>query len=388
MFLFGILAAVLLVGLALERYLHARARRRIPIRVHVNGIRGKSSVTRLIAAGLREGGIKTWAKVTGTLPNVVDEHGREIPIVRHSSPSIGEQRAIVMAAAARGVEAVVVECMAVQPMYQKVTEESIMQASIGVITNVRPDHLESMGTTLESIAHSLANTIPRKGVLFTTEGPMFEVLRARAAAAGTRVIQVDAGSVEDGVMDQFSYLEHKENVALALAVCEHLGVEREVAIRGMVKCRPDPGALRLADLQQGGKTFHFINALAANDPQSTFQIYQQLVEGISWQCPCLVVVNTRKDRPLRSRQMGYLMPKLAAERYYIVGDGARVAEEAAREAGVEAHRLKVIRGQALEPLMEELMASTSTEAVIFAMGNTAGLGLELGRYFGQEAAPR
>ena len=46
------------VGL-LESYFHEKSLSNLPIRIHVNGARGKSSVTRLIAAGLREGGIVT-----------------------------------------------------------------------------------------------------------------------------------------------------------------------------------------------------------------------------------------------------------------------------------------------------------------------------------------
>ncbi len=96
MYLFGILATVLLVGLAVERYLHARARRRIPIRVHVNGIRGKSSVTRLIAAGLilaavalvalwRPAGrpLEDWAFVLlryWSIPRVAVWRPREVPV--------------------------------------------------------------------------------------------------------------------------------------------------------------------------------------------------------------------------------------------------------------------------------------------------------------------
>ena len=52
-----ILAAVLF-GMAEYAY-HLKNLRSIPIRIHVNGTRGKSSVTRLIAAGLREGGAQT-----------------------------------------------------------------------------------------------------------------------------------------------------------------------------------------------------------------------------------------------------------------------------------------------------------------------------------------
>ena len=37
---------------AIESWIHRRNLARIPIRIHVNGARGKSSVTRHIAAGL------------------------------------------------------------------------------------------------------------------------------------------------------------------------------------------------------------------------------------------------------------------------------------------------------------------------------------------------
>ena len=58
-----------LVGLGgLEVAPHRRHLKAIPVRIHVNGTRGKSSVTRLIAAGLRQAGMIACAKTTGTLP--------------------------------------------------------------------------------------------------------------------------------------------------------------------------------------------------------------------------------------------------------------------------------------------------------------------------------
>ena len=72
--------ALLLVGAgAAEVVTHRRNLRKIPIRVHVNGTRGKSSVTRLIAAALREGGTVTCAKTTGTLARFIQPDGRELP---------------------------------------------------------------------------------------------------------------------------------------------------------------------------------------------------------------------------------------------------------------------------------------------------------------------
>ncbi len=69
----------------LESWAHRRALNRIPIRIHVNGTRGKSSVTRLIAAGLRAGGIRTCAKTTGTLPRMIMPDGTEYPVFRPAS---------------------------------------------------------------------------------------------------------------------------------------------------------------------------------------------------------------------------------------------------------------------------------------------------------------
>jgi len=65
-----------------EGLTHRRRLRRIPIRIHVNGTRGKSSVSRLIAAGLRAGGIRTCCKTTGTLPRMILPDGSEYPVFR------------------------------------------------------------------------------------------------------------------------------------------------------------------------------------------------------------------------------------------------------------------------------------------------------------------
>ena len=54
----------------------------VPLRVHVNGTRGKSSVTKAIAALFRELGKKAVGKTTGTLPVVIEPDGTERRIGR------------------------------------------------------------------------------------------------------------------------------------------------------------------------------------------------------------------------------------------------------------------------------------------------------------------
>ena len=164
---------LLLIGLGLvESYYHRLAIAQLPIRIHVNGSRGKSSVTRLIAAGLRAGGLKTLAKTTGTAPRIIDENGKDRIIHRLRSASIGEQVRLLRNFAKKEPDVVVMECMAVNPQYQWVSEHKMIQSTISVITNVRPDHLDEMGLALQDNAMSLSNTIPYDSTMVTVEGDM------------------------------------------------------------------------------------------------------------------------------------------------------------------------------------------------------------------------
>jgi len=69
-------AALLLLLLA-RALLLRRALSRVPIRIHVGGTRGKTTVCRLIAAGLRSEGVRTLAKTTGTDPLLILPDGTE-----------------------------------------------------------------------------------------------------------------------------------------------------------------------------------------------------------------------------------------------------------------------------------------------------------------------
>ena len=62
-------------------------------------------------------------------------------------------------------------------------------------------------------------------------------------------------------MEGFRYIEHKDNVALALSFCEKLGVDREKALLGMKKANPDPGALRIYDLEFFDKKIKLVNKI-------------------------------------------------------------------------------------------------------------------------------
>ena len=130
------------LGLWIEGRDAAKSRATLRHVVHVNGTRGKSTVCRLIEAGLRAGGLRVFCKTTGTDPMTIDVSGNEEPLHRRGKANIKEQVGILRRAAAQNAEVLVIECMALQPEYQRCAQHRILQADVGVITNVRHDHAD------------------------------------------------------------------------------------------------------------------------------------------------------------------------------------------------------------------------------------------------------
>ena len=292
-----IIIILLILGI-IESRLHINAINKIPIRIHVNGTRGKSSVVRLIAAGLREGGLKTFAKTTGTIPRIINEKGKDLELHRLRSATIGEQIKLIRFFGKKSPDALVMECMAVNPQYQWISEHKIVKSTLGVITNVRRDHVDEMGSTIEDIAYSLSNTIPFNSKVLTSEKLSLKYLKNIANQRNSKIINSTDYNVDSDYMDKMPYLEHKENVNLALAVCEQVGIKRKKALDGMLKTKPDPGALLIWNLENNKK---FISAFAANDPDSTFKVWE-LIKLKEKNKTCFFL-NSRDDRRYRTNQL-------------------------------------------------------------------------------------
>ncbi len=375
--------AVSIYGL-IEYYLHQKRIYSIPIRIHVNGTRGKSSVTRLIGAALREGGIQTITKVTGTYPRLILENGCEVGIYRKAGANIIEQLSIIKFASKRKAQAIVMECMAVQPQYQWITETKMLHSTISVITNVRLDHIDVMGYTLPEIAEALGNTIPRKQHLFTAEKLLFNNLKEVSEKRNTFIHLADDHSVTEEEMKGITYIEHKENVALALAISEHLGIDRKVALTGMYKAIPDAGALKLSRVNVFQKKINFFNAFAANDPQSTLMIWEKIKQEIGLRGVKIIVLNTRQDRLDRAKQLTGLIGSELNDEFdclILIGQSAEVVEELAVASGVKRNKIVNLGWTEPEAVFEAVLAYTSDQSTVVAIGNMGGMGGKVADFF-------
>ena len=325
-FALGILILLLIFVGLWEYQIHQSVLSKLPNRIHVNGSRGKSSVVRLIAAGLRAGGFKTLAKVTGTSPRVIDIDGYDRIIHRLRSPSIGEQLRLLRNFSKQSPDYIVVECMAVMPEYQWVSEHKMLKSDIGVITNIRLDHVDEMGYTMEEITKSLSNTVPENGLMITTKSPTSYIIKEKSEDNNSEYFEVSCDQIQQDLMEGFPYLEHNENVALALEVCKKAGIDEKIALEGMVNATPDPGALQMMTIPGKSVNNKFVNAFAANDPQSTFQIFK-LLESRSDQNHIAIFLNARSDRRYRTTQMYELVLNRIKPHLFIVrGDDLPKAE--------------------------------------------------------------
>jgi poly-gamma-glutamate synthase PgsB/CapB len=376
-------AFLLLLGLALlEARLHERRLRRIPIRIHVNGTRGKSTTTRLIAAGLRAGGHRVIAKTTGTLPRIILEDGSEVPVRRRGRATIREQMSTIALAARRKADVVVLECMAIHPELQWVSERRVVRATIGVMTNVRLDHMEVMGRTREAIARALSLTVPRRGILVAGSRDHLELF-AEACARHGSVLRLLPDPPELGAVAEEVAMEFPENTATALAVCDAVGVDRERALHGMRGAVADVGALRVHGTRLGGKHLTFINAFSLNDVDSLRLVWGRLERAGCLPRPRMVILNCRADRPLRSEAFGEVVgASLGADRLVLVGEATRHAARAAARAGLDPGRILRCQGQLPEETYRQVVAQAPDGAAVIGIGNYYGAGEALAALFG------
>jgi len=368
-----VLIIALVIGI-IEWNDHKKHVKALPIRVNVNGIRGKSTVTRLITGIIKEAGYKTIGKTTGTSARLIYwDTAEEEPIKRRpEGPNIHEQKMVVKKASKLGAEALVSECMAVNPDYQIIFQDKLLQANIGVIVNVLEDHMDVMGPTLDNVAEAFTATIPYDGHLIVSESPYVDYFTKEAAKRNTKVIVADNNKISNTFLSKFDYMIFPENASLAMAVAEALDIDEETAYRGMLKAQPDPGAMRIQEIQENGNTAYFVNGFAANDPVSTINIWKRMEQQGYPTERSIIIMNCRDDRVDRTIQFAVdVLPHLPIDTLVLIGTTADPIIRAVREGKLAVNNLLDLQGYTTEEIYAEL-ANVMDDNVIYGIGNIHG----------------
>ena len=302
----------LVLGGAIERFALHRSLRAIPIRVVVNGTRGKSTVVRLVTSALRQAGIPALGRSTGSEAQLLLPDGSIEKIERRSLVNlVKEQRHIAHRATELGVQALVCECSAIMPEVQRVFQRQLVEPTLTLITNSYVDHVDQMGTSRESTASALSRGVRH----FLTTDPVLGALPNAVLAP------------EVSVPSQIPSWVHPDCFRLALFACTQLGIGKEVAIQGMAKVQGDIGMDEV--LTACGK--RFFNAFARNDTTTT----RQLLASLDLQETSLVFAN-RKDREFRLERFAACFQSLGIEQVFIIGDHPALCKRIFHAHGMEA----------------------------------------------------
>lgn len=379
MVLIPLVASLILVIAIIERLTHQKNIERIPIRVNINGVRGKSTVTRLVTGIVKEAGYKTIGKTTGTSARMIYWYtSNEKPIIRDpEGPNIKEQKRVVREAAEQGADALISECMAVNPDYQKTFQEILLQANVGVIVNVLEDHMDMLGPSLNHVAESFTTTIPYGGHLIINSSPYENFFRKEAKKRKTTVILAETTSVSEEYLREFPYIVFPENVALSMAVAKALGIDEETARRGMLHSQPDPGVLRVEQITNGTITSAFVNAFAANDASSTLAIWKRLEQlGHMTERP-IVIMNCREDRMDRTEQFAKeVLPNIISETLILIGKGTEPITDAVLKKKIPTTNIVNLQGKSSQDIKKVVYQHVNGE-MMFCIGNIHGAAEEL-----------
>ena len=358
----------------------------------MTGTRGKSSVTRLLAAALREAGIATLTKTTGSKPIVILPDGSEEEIRRRGLPSILEEKRILRMGSQLRVQALVVEMMSILPESIFVESIQLVRPHIVVITNVRLDHLAQMGETKEEIARCFASSIPERGTVFVSQEESCSVFSKIAHKRNSKLVEVPKALSDSQKTDTLSSFVFEENARLSLAVAEFLGIKRKIALKGMRKTQSDFGSLRVWTAEQGSpsRTWYLASSFAANDPESTKQALDWLGRKRVLNGKRTVgLLNLRGDRGDRTLQwLKALKANTFPEFHKLVflGEHSRVLKRKLQPF-LEDVPLFAFRNNSPEEIMTQVFALESQGAVLVGMGNMGGWGKEIVKYWERIGQP-
>ncbi len=373
-----------LIYLAAEKVRLERARRRVPRRVAVTGTRGKSGVTRLVAAGLRASGARVLAKTTGSKPMVILPDGSERVIGRPGPASIREQVRLVEMAAAVGAEALVTEMMSIGEEALAVESRRILRPSMLLVTNVRLDHLDEMGRDREAIARTMAAAVPDRAEVFMPAEEAHAAFEAASARRGSTLHRVAPGPANAGAAGPAALPpgEFEPNRRLARAALASLGLDERTIERGIREAAPDAGSLRIVAGSFGDppRPATCVSLFAANDPASSrttlLQVLGALDRGGRPLVGLLALREDRGDRTLqwvRAAQEGFFGDFASV---FLAGPTARAAlKKLGRGAGgPSGPRYGLADGRTPAALMARIVSSAEGEPLVVGLGNFVGLG--------------
>lgn len=347
---FLILAFFLVLGMA-ERRNHVRHLSRIPIRILVNGTRGKTTLTRILTKALNEAGIPTLGRSTGSEAAYLYPDGSVVPFPRKHGARITEMKEIFRKADELHVKAVVIECMALKEENQRLMRDILVKPTLLCITNAYVDHIVEMGATEAETREVLLESLPKDTPCFTTD-PHF-----------SNIPNVTTVPVTSWNRQQNPLPIHDETLSLAVATGRKLGLTEAQVLHASDTLTPDIGLIGEIKGRNGAR---LIPSFSINDQHCMQEAIEQWANETD---KLHLIYNNRSDREYRLPLFKELLEGLPNDYVSIhcIGDYPK------KVARYFAHGTLASRPEELAKQIQK----AGPDEVFLGLGNIAGGGKEL-----------
>jgi poly-gamma-glutamate synthase PgsB/CapB len=371
MVIISVILILLFCLLIIEKRMIQKSIRYMSLRVHVNGTRGKSSVTEYVAAGILSSRPEVMAKITGIIPCEIHNGVKKI-IDRNGVARLQEQIDILRLAFRKKVKTMVMECMSIAPELQRL-EGSVFQPHIYVITNIRDDHREGMGKDIEVQAEAICSAIPANCKVITNERHFLKKIEEKASSRNSTV--VTTGELEESLRERLPYGVFPENVALALAVCNEAGMDPDLSVQGIMNWISNDKS-PLITIHADRKNIRFLNAFSVNDIDSTNSFIEHWKELSGHTGKISLILNTRSDRPIRTDLFSDWIASDAQsyEMIILTGNHRKRAHYKLLRSGVAKEKVRCWKRGDRGKLRNKLINAVEDGSFIVGVGNIGGEG--------------
>lgn len=362
-----LLAALWLAWVIIGAVLERRARRNtaaVPHRILVSGGRGKTTLVRLIHAGLCASDCRAAARVSGDEPLVIGPDGAETRQRRWGGANIRELRRLMNRLPKMSVDAAVVENMAIDPRLQAVVAQQIVRPTLSLMAPDAVDHLEIYPAAGEARADlQMAALPPGSDVILSGGGELDSVFCGSADRLGLE--WATAPVIENsGLRPHMTVL-----AGMALAAVDRVCGATTVAARTAVVIAAEK--LERVNVTRRGR-IAWVDGLSVNDPDAASALASIVSNearrrGYATEAR---LFNHRSDRPSR-------LPVFAG----VLGFGGPVWVAGDSMPPHWPAKIGVPRLQGspreIVAAIEDRLADCSEGAWVLCLGNSGGMGREL-----------
>lgn len=291
---------------------HRRRLASIDTRVVISGVRGKSSATRWLHDVFHRRGNDTFAKITGDEP-ITLLNGEETTVERSGQVRLYENERELKRAT--NADVAIVENQGIRQYTTRLVNQSFVKPDVVFITNVREDHMDTMGRDRIAIARSLARSVPAGTTVVNGESNprLRSYLSAELRRRNTAVRHVNPPE----------WATAFPGAEVVFGLNEVLDILGEPPLSKTDIDQKLTAMLPEWRILEDGRLY---NAAAVNDVQSTEIIRQALVG----QNDTVIqpVLNLRADRRGRTASFRRYFDTLIGDKYaepvHAVGDGQQV----------------------------------------------------------------